>query len=151
MKLLFKRDHYETEIVLDCKNCKILESNQEWTFLKVEDEVLNKISEIKRKINNTINRNSEFYRDCIRIVKHKQTFEESILVQTNGFTFTDQKYNIKLLVYRINLNKSSYGPVLKIIETEIVLSPATFVEDDNSDSETEIHGHFDHFKNSLKK
>lgn len=144
MKTLFKRDHYETEILLDCNNCKILQTDQEWTFLKVDEEVLTKIGEIKRKINTIVNRNPEFYRDCTRIIKYKQTFEESLMVKTNGFTFNENTYNIKVLLYRININKSSYGPVLKIIEINTInFNRPVFVEHlEDNDSDNEIHDHF---------
>jgi hypothetical protein len=146
MKTLFKRDHYETEIVLDCNNCEILKTDQEWTYLKVDESILNKLNEIKRQINTIVNRNPEFYQNCTRVIQHKKTFEETLVVKTNGFAFNENTYNIKVLLYRININKSSYGPVLKIIETEPVnFKENGFVDFLEENSDDEIHDHFETF------
>ena len=31
-KTIFKKDHYETEVILESLNCKVLEIDKEWIF-----------------------------------------------------------------------------------------------------------------------
>jgi len=150
MKTVFKGDYYETNIVLECNNCRIVESDPEWTFIKVDKQTLDKIHEIKLEINKIVFRNPEFYCDCKKFVKYKDTFEEVIKVKTNNFNFdflTSKVFFFKILMERIQIGKSSYGPVLKLIEVsqdknDIVTTD--FLEEPGiTDSDEELQDHFE--------
>ena len=73
-KVVFQKDHYSAELLLECKNCEIIPDpeSSEWVFVKVTDEVLNNFSEIKRDILIIINRNPELYCDCKKFIKVKR-------------------------------------------------------------------------------
>jgi hypothetical protein len=149
MKTHFKQDHYETDVTLECKNCYVLQTDTQWTFLRVEQSVLDRLEEIKREINNIVNRNKEFYCDCKKIIKIKTSFEETIKVKTNDFLLNCFKpVSIKLLLNRINVGKSSYGPELKIVEfqeNENVIFNSFLENGEESDNEDEINFLFENY------
>jgi len=154
MKTVFKKDHYETQVVLDCFNCKVLQSDTQFTFLKVEETLLKQLENLKREITGIVNRNPEFYCDCKKIIKNDKTFEETLKVNNNDFKFEIGKnYNLKLLIYSIWIGKSSYGPLLKVIESNQIETEinSNFLQE--SDSDEEIQNHFDNFnlKNNFVK
>ena len=57
-KFILNKDHYETETLLEFKNCQIVQVNQvnqvnednDYVFIKVNDTILNKFSDIKKEI-----------------------------------------------------------------------------------------------------
>jgi len=161
MRAILKGDYYETDVVLDCNNCKIVYTNSEWTFIKVERDILERLGQIKRDINKIIIRNPEFYCDCKKYVKYKDTFEEVIKVKTNqDLEYHPHKlWNIKLEMEKIWIGKSSYGPLLRILNA-VPQDPKCieFVNDpDITDSDEEINDHFEMYnridlkKTTLKK
>jgi hypothetical protein len=151
MKFIFKNDHYETDFVLDIKNCKVLQSNSEWTFIKLEN--YKQLEYVKREINGLINRNHELYHDCKQIVKVGHTFEEVIKVKTNGFELKNENVNLQLAL-NVSIGKSSYGPLFKIngvIENKN--ENISFLDEELTDSDEDLDTHFEKFKNikNIKK
>ena len=157
MRAILKGDHYQTNLIFDCNNCKIMETNSEWTFIKVEKCILDRLHEIKQEINKIVIRNPEFYCDCKKYVKYKDTFEEVVKVKTpESGCFDGGPFKIKLEMERIWIGKSSYGPLLKIINVEQETLPnVNFVETEETqeiDSDEEINNHFEMYnKIDLKK
>jgi len=162
MRAILKGDYYETDLVLDCNNCKIVCTNGEWTFIKVEPDILERVRQIKRDINKIIIRNPEFYCDCKKYVKYKDAFEEVIKVKTNQAVFNEHSHklwNIKLEMEKIWIGKSSYGPLLRILKiTAQDQTRVNFANDPEiTDSDEEINDHFEMYnridlkKTTLKK
>ena len=147
MKSIFKKDHYETEVILESFNCKVLEIDKEWVFLKVEDSILKRLETLKNEINFVVNRNPQYYCDSKKIIKNGKTFEETLKVKNGDFEFEiGQTYNLKLLVYSIWIGKSSYGPLIKVIQQDKVDQiKLNFLQDSQSDSDEEIQTHFENF------
>jgi len=135
-KVLLKKDHYETELSLDFKNCEIIQHDNEYIYIKMTDIISNKFSEIKKDIIKIINKNPELYCDCKKIIHDKETFEEVIKVKKNNIEVDNNtNYDVTLLLYGIWFSKNSYGPMVKIIEAKNTNS--TFLKED-SDSDDEI-------------
>ena len=154
MRAILKGDYYETDLILDCNNCKIVSTDTEWTFIKVEQCILERFRQIKRDINKIVIRNPEFYCDCKKYVKYKDIFEELIKVKTNHDLVGNdlgKLWNIKLELEKIWIGKSSYGPLLRILN--IVPQEHTlvnFVNDpDITDSDEEINDHFEIYNNQI--
>ena len=95
-------------------------------------------------LNSVVNRNPEYYCDSKKIIKNGKTFEETLKVKNCDFEFEiGQTYNLKLLVYSIWIGKSSYGPLIKVIEQNQIESNVFFLQE--SDSDEEIQTHFENF------
>ena len=62
-KVVLKKDHYETDVILEFKNCEIVNIDSEWVFIKVKVNE-SKLNELKKDIIKIINRNPELYCDC---------------------------------------------------------------------------------------
>ena len=158
-KLSLKKDYYQTECYLEFNNCEIvLDTNPEWIFIKVNQSILNQFSEIKREISLIVNRNSEFYCDCIKIIKTNDNYEEVIKVKTDNIELKNGVYNIKLNVYGIWFNKTFYGPMIKIIHAESNLNQTNEISLNqtneislNEDSDEEIDNYFNSYRFNLKK
>jgi hypothetical protein len=144
--LKFKEDHYETEVFLESVNCQaVLQADSEIVYLKVDNKCIKRLNEIKREINLNLNRNPELYCDCKKIIKVGNTFEEVIKTKTNGFEFqSGELYTIKFVIYGVWINKSSYGPMIKIIESS-ANKMLTFLKDDLTDSDEEINNNFEFY------
>jgi hypothetical protein len=134
-KVLLKKDHYETELSLEFKNCQVINHDNEYIYIKVDQSILNKFSEIKKDIIKIVNKNPELYCDCKKIIYDKETFEEVIKVKQNNISISIGNYDVTLLLYGIWFSKNSYGPMVKIIEAKDV--KFTFLKED-SDSDDEI-------------
>jgi len=148
MKTVFKKDHYETDIILECFNCKVLEIKDNFIFFRVQEPILKRLEDIKRDINVLVNRNQEFYCDCKKLIKNGKIFEEALKVENGNFEFQlDKIYNLKILFYSIKLSKSSYGPLLKVIESNQIsesFETLNFLQDQSeTDSDEEIQTHFE--------
>ena len=138
LKIIQKKDHYETELFLEFKNCKI-NFDEDWVFIKIDENINNRFSEIKKNIIKIIKRNPELYCDCKKIIYLKETFEEVIKVKRNNIELKEQTENcdINILLYGIWFSKNSYGPMLKIIQVDYVKNVTTFLHDD-AESDEEI-------------
>ena len=146
IELKFKNGQYETEVFLECKNCTaVLQTDPDTIYLKVDNNFLKRLNEIKREINLSLHRNPELYCDCKKIIKVGNIFEEVIKTKINGFEFKpDTFYNIKFVIYGIWVSKTSYGPMIKILES-IENQPLNFLQDDLTDSDEEINCNFEYF------
>jgi hypothetical protein len=147
-KTIFKKDHYETDLILESFNCKVLEIEQDFIFLKVQDPLLKQLETLKSQINNIVHRNPEYYCDSKKIIKNGKTFEETLKVKNGDFKFEiGQTYNLKLLVYSIWIGKSSYGPLIKVIQQNQIESTSNsiFLQEPQSDSDEEIQTHYEIF------
>ena len=164
MRAILKGDYYETDLVLDCNNCKIVFTDPEWTFIKVEPGILERFRQIKRDINKIVIKNPEFYCDCKKYVKYKDTFEEVIKVKTNQAGCDNKLWNIKLWniklgMEKIWIGKSSYGPLLRILNAvpqdptcvEFVNDPEITDSDEEIDDHFEMYNRIDLKKTTLKK
>jgi len=147
-KIVLKKDHYDVECVIDCKNCEILQIEHEYVFIKINNET--PFNELKKDINKLINRNSELYCDCKKVILLKNTFEEVIKVKfENENLKINERYNISLMVYGIwfsNKNNCSYGPMIKIKEIlPLKKNNISFLQID-TDSDEEINHHYNNKK-----
>jgi hypothetical protein len=133
--VLLKKNYYETELSLEFKNCEIIQYDNEYIYIKVNDIILNKFAEIKKDIIKIINKNSELYCDCKKIIHDKETFEEVIKVERNSIPFSIGNYDITILLYKIWFGKNSYGPTVKVIEAKG--NTVSFLKEE-SDSDDEI-------------
>ena len=140
-KVVLKKDHYETEFILEFKNCEIVGNDSEWVFIKVKESKLN---ELKKDIIKIINRNPELYCDCKKIIQLKNTFEEVIKVKKNEIEVTNCKCDVSIMIYGIWFNKSSYGPMIKLTKlTKIESINSSFLPNpEDTDSDEEIHFHY---------
>ena len=151
-KIILKKDHYEIDYVLEFKNCEIVYTDSECVFIKVNEIILKKIIELKKDIVKIINRNSEFYCDCKKIIKLKNTFEEVIKVDKNEIEVTNCKCDVSLMIYKIWFSKCSYGPMLKLTKlTNLNESVISFLPNpEDTDSDEEINHHYVLKKKGLK-
>jgi hypothetical protein len=134
-KVLIKKDHYETELSLEFKNCEIIQHDNEYIYIKVNQNILNTFSEIKKDIIKIVKKNPELYCDCKKIIHDKETFEEVIKVERKGIPFSIGNYDVTILLYKIWFGKSSYGPIIKVIEAKG--NTISFLKEE-SDSDDEI-------------
>jgi hypothetical protein len=155
-KVTLKKDHYEFEIVLEHKNCEVLQVTDDHIFIKPRN--FNKINELKQDIIKMVNKNPELYCDCKKVLYHNlnDTFEEVLKVKTNGIEISPgEKYNINILVYGIWFsNRSSYGPMVKVLECKNNNSETVFIPDpDEYNSDEEINDSLQHYAkmNQFKK
>ena len=145
-KVVFQKDHYSSELFLDCKNCEIIPDPEspEWVFLKVTDDILKSFSEIKRDILVIINRNPELYCDCKKFIKLKSSFEEVIKVKTNEniLNITETKCDVKICVHGIWFGQSSFGPMVRLDSIKTNESSVTFMDQDDSSDEEMLTDYF---------
>ena len=140
-KVVLKKDHYETDVILEFKNCEIVNIDSEWVFIKVKVNE-SKLNELKKDIIKIINRNPELYCDCKKIIQLKNTFEEVIKVKKNEIEVINCKCDVSIMVYGIWFKSSSYGPMLKLTNFKEIESINSFLpnsEDTDSDDEIKFH------------
>jgi hypothetical protein len=146
-KVLLKKDHYATELLLEFKNCEIIQHDSDYIYIKVNDSILNKFSEIKNDIVKIIKKNPELYCDCKKIIHDKEIFEEVIKVERNSIPFSIGNYDVSILLYKIWFGKSSYGPIVKVIEAKT--NSISFLKEE-SDSDSEIQSAVQNFCSNYK-
>jgi hypothetical protein len=155
-KVILKKDHYELEVCIELKNCEVLQVTDEWIFIK--PTTFSKVNELKQEIIKFVNRNPELYCDCKKVLYYNlnDTFEEVLKVKRNGIEISPgEKYNINILVYGIWFsNRSSYGPMVKVLECKNNNSETVFIPDpDEYNSDEEINESIQHYAkiNQFKK
>ncbi len=147
-KVILKKDHYEFEVFMEFKNCEVLEVNEDNLFIK--PDTFKPITQLKDEIIAFMKRSPQLYCDCKKIIFVLDTFEEVIKVKRNGIENISQgeKYNMNLLVYGIWFSsaKSSYGPMIKLIECKNVNKGVSFLPDpDDYCSDDEINESIKHY------
>ena len=150
--------YYETNYTFECKNSKIMLIDNSWIYLKVDTDLFTNLFtnlKLKKEIVKVMRRSPELYCDCKKIIKVKDTFEEVIKVknnfnENNNFNVNENNnVNVELLLYGIWFDKSSYGPMIKVIKmdpfenTKIGFIPDT----ECTDSDEEISYSLKRFKN----
>jgi hypothetical protein len=137
--VILKNDRYELELLLEFKNCEILQFDSEWVYIKLKSYTT--FDELKKEIVKIHNKSSELYCDCKKII-YTDVFEEVIKVKKNGIeNINDYSlFNISVLVYGIwfSPKRSSFGPMIKLINVTETGSSSEFLpdpEDYNSDEE----------------
>ena len=63
-KVVLKKDHYETELILELKNCEIVYTDSECIFIKINEIILKKTIELKKDIIKIIKRNRYQSKNC---------------------------------------------------------------------------------------
>jgi len=153
--IIFKKDHYEVEHLLEYKNCEILEYDSDWVYIKLSS--FNKIVELKNTIVKLLNKNPELYCDCKKIIYNSSlnginNFEEVIKVEKNKVEINNGiNLDLSILIYGIWISNSSYGPMLKLINTSEIQSSIKFLPDpEECNSDEEIDNSLKYYQ-SLKE
>jgi len=153
--IIFKKDHYEVEHLLEYKNCEILQHDSDWVYIKLSS--FNKIVELKNTIVKLLNKNPELYCDCKKIIYNSSlnginNFEEVIKVEKNKIEINNGiNLDVSILIYGIWISNSSYGPMLKLINTSERDSTVNFLSDpEESNSDEEINNSLKYYQ-SLKE
>jgi len=153
--IIFKKDHYEVEQLLEYKNCEIIEYDSEWVYIKLSS--FNKIVELKNTIVKLLNKNPELYCDCKKIIYNSSlnginNFEEVIKVEKNKVEINNGiNLDLSILIYGIWISTSSYGPMLKLINTSEIQSSIKFLPDpEECNSDEEIDNSLKYYQ-SLKE
>ena len=153
--IIFKKDHYEVEHLLEYKNCEIIEYDSEWVYIKLSS--FNKIVELKNTIVKLLNKNPELYCDCKKIIYNSSlnginNFEEVIKVEKNKVEINNGiNLDLSILIYGIWISTSSYGPMLKLINTSEIQSSIKFLPDpEECNSDEEIDNSLKYYQ-SLKE
>ena len=148
-KIILKKNHYEFELFMEHKNCEVLQVSDDYIFIK--PETFKKINQLKEEIITFVNKNPELYCDCKKVLYHhlNDTFEEVIKVKKtdNDIEISPgEKYNINILVYGIWFsNKSSYGPMVKLIECKKGEFLSFLPDPDEYTSDQEISESIQHY------
>jgi hypothetical protein len=134
--LLLKKDHYEVEYLLECKNCQIIQSDTEYIYIKTNFDIF---SQLKKEIVKLLHKNPELYCDCKKEIFNFDSFEEVVKVKKNGIDIQNEIVDLSILLYGIWFSpKGSYGPMLKV--TNVTTQTTNFLpdpDDYNSDEEIE--------------
>ena len=144
--LLLKKDHYELEHVLECKNCQVIEQDEEYLYIKPLKYSL--FSALKESIVTLLNKNPELYCDCKKTIFISDSFEDVIKVKkNNNIVETLDYYDMTLLLYKICFsNKSSYGPMIKCMNVVPLKEETSFLPDsDDYNSDEEINDSIQHY------
>ena len=146
---ILKKDHYEVEHVIECKNCEIIHHDDEYIYIKPNEYT--PFIELKKEIVTFLRKNPELYCDCKKIIYNNSSFEEVIKVKKNGIIIeNDNQCQLTLLMYGIWF-KTSYGPMIKCINYKAINTSTNFLQDpDEYNSDEEIKDSIENYKKFKK-
>ena len=114
--IVFRKDHYSTDLKLIYKTCEIINQDPEWIYIKIDKKIIDDFYQIKRDITHLINRNPEMYCDAIKTINVDQ--------KLRGF---DQDWDVSKInksdILDILLNKHKFTKTLQnILKNEVNLN-----------------------------
>lgn len=142
---VFKKNYYELEHIIECKNCQVLHQDENKFYIKLLDYTV--FSQLKQNIITALRKNPELYCDCKKIIYINNSFEEVIEIKkiNNETLETLKYYDMKLCVYKVCI-QNSYGPLLKCKEYSEVKKEISFLPDpDDYSSDQEINESIQHY------